>query len=172
MATITSRTLPRTVMGQSKRQHNDLLSRNGIDRLPKPSSVPRAGDDHSAGWALWVAYLHAGRQPTSLRPGLRRSKKPSLLWGMRADGSASLPSGLAATFEIVSALDRCARNKAWNTAVGPARSYPPLDERGIAPPWRRLRTGMPLAWCRALPTLIAPCWRRPSGGTFSRFFRR
>ena len=73
---------------------------------------------------------------------------------MRADGSASLPSGLAATFEIVSALDRCARNKAWNTAVGPAD----LTHRWTSEALHRRGAGFGLeclAWCRALPTLSA-----------------
>ena len=96
----------------------------------------------------------SARQPTWLA-ALAPSKKPSLLWGMRADGSASLPSGLAATFEIVSALDRCARNKAWNTAVGPAD----LTHRWTSEALHRRGAGFGLeclAWCRALPTLSGP----------------
>ncbi|HEY1599735.1 MAG TPA: hypothetical protein VGG64_09045 [Pirellulales bacterium] len=150
MATITSRTLPLRDWGN--RNGNSATFRPQWHRTA-PKTVARADnwDDQSAGWAIWTAHLTQRREPCPLT-ALLPSKGPSLLWGMRADSFPTASHGSLATQEMLTALDRSTRNKAWKTAIGPAD----LAHRWSSEALHRRSSSFGLeclAWCRALPAL-------------------
>ena len=108
----------------------------------------------SDGWAAWTTHLAQRRKPrpiATLLPG----KQPPLAWGLPPMSSAALAGSLPGTCELVSALDRLERKRTWTCSSGPVE---------LATAWtneaahrRRTAFGVEcLAWCRALPALIAP----------------